>query len=1309
MRWQPSRLVSTLKSSTRTPRTEGRIEKQEPLPVQRAPNPQRWHEEVKRCRDVLEFLFNGRPPIDAKRARSLSYPTAEYLTAVAPSIVRPSIECDQILIGLLDEHASNDPATLCVAVLACLYDLSLPKATQYLTSLLDLDIDRYLRCLIVAGQIKPGVISPEELQAATLLLLIVSGQARGLQEFGQLIQTLALHWSAMYLPFQTVHNSLAKSGFRSRLQSQIQTLLHQRQFMTAFGLVSWLQAVTDIPDNDNVLALLDAHFQWWPELALWRPNLDRINVWEHGKISNAQKEKLSDVFKLDGPDDVIQEQASLKLVAPHCYEHVKIEPESPEALERYLDLLSRACLVGPNSIDLFIQQCVGKVVPLDVLSMLEDAVQTGDDIHCRSLLEFARGLDSHPNLTHDVQTLIDSITSLTTLNISEKYQPLMDHLAHRICSTMQLAQHEFLEQLRTGSGDYMGMLVHELGMAILKSSRIHSRLPLEFLQKVKQFPQQKTLEAIFDDLQEDSESSASYNSRFKSYLASSLGGNDTTESGSVTLANIQEEIKFWKRPPDILRKDLAKKLGEIQGLDYALYTTCLHATFKEHDLYLTEMKGIIIPDDEQTGLKFAAYLAYRRGLHQLQNECWLFLMASLLKSQRPSFLPRMADSVSFMEWDKLVGDLERLLAPIQDQLPESGPGLTRERMLWWKTLSQNVPAVKFLLEMHGQQRSLRWLYFPASMDHIMPLLRVAAEGTSMSPMNSQIISYLRRNGSNAIEVCDCIRLVASASSLGRAVCERFLSREEVSRWTESELRVVFVAWGRHESMTTADRRALESIRLLLRLPLAAELRAGNIRSTNELLQSEYDILFQEARKLESLRLRLQHQNPERVSTILSQIGVENITSGRVVDERIPDDLVDAIDEIGENEYELSFALTALSNLQRQARGIHKDSRMLLVRLSLQGDPQFCIHFSPNDEGQDRHRYWRPLNSQEPATTSCTTKPTLFTYYLGRNLHHLLRNGQPSLASIYGSIQTLITAHPTTCLVCSNTIGTKLWKPSACSVKCSRKLRQAPLEVRLHNLLVDPAAVDLLLTCVYAAAADTSTLDLLPGCPVKKNRITAVIDSLPALASFQTASNLKSAIQGTDGFGKEREDLLSWLCLKFRGFILSAQSSFRVPSMPNTQQFLMLNSNHEREALFNAQAPTTGNGRVIFHGTQVSRLFLILTEGLKVMSNTPFMLTGAARGAGIYCGDDQGASFHYSGVTGPSWKNSTLGNMRVMLGCELASSGPSSLGNYHVVTDENSLLVRYVFLLPANYQSPPRHHVEPAMNITYANLRSGTLI
>jgi hypothetical protein len=528
-------------------------------------------------------------------------------------------------------------------------------------------------------------------------------------------------------------------------------------------------------------------------------------------------------------------------------------------------------------------------------------------------------------------------------------------------------------------------------------------------------------------------------------------------------------------------------------------------------------------------------------------------------------------------------------------------------------------------------------------------------------------------------------------------------------WSELGLATVLEAWRRRRSLTQADKSALGLIGTLLKFPVLPQLHTAGSRSACERLQSEYSTLLDRARELETLRRRLRHQRPQRISALLQRLGVDDTGSGRAAEAGIPDELLDAVESVGEAEYEFSFALTGLSDLQRRARGISKDSRMLLVRLCLQGSPQFCIHFSPNDEGRGQHNYWRPADNREPGSTICTTRPNLFTYYLGRNLHQLLRGGSLSVQTIYSAILGLITASPATCLVCSSSMSIKLWKPAACSRGCSFKLRNAPLEVRLHNLLVDALSIDLLLTCVYAAAADQSTLKLLPGCPVQKAKIRAVIDSFPPLASLQTATDLQAAIRGYDGSGSDREKLLSWLCLKFRGFLLTAPDGFRVPSMPNTQQFLMLNSHHEREQLFNAQLGPRGGSGPVFHGTQVSRLFLILSEGLKSLSNTAFMSHGTALGAGIYCGDEQRTSLSFAGSTGQSWRNSALSNMRVMLGCELAAYAAPIPGSVHVVADQNRLLVRYVFLLPQTYQPPQRRHVEPAMSTAFASLRTGLLI
>jgi hypothetical protein len=381
--------------------------------------------------------------------------------------------------------------------------------------------------------------------------------------------------------------------------------------------------------------------------------------------------------------------------------------------------------------------------------------------------------------------------------------------------------------------------------------------------------------------------------------------------------------------------------------------------------------------------------------------------------------------------------------------------------------------------------------------------------------------------------------------------------------------------------------------------------------------------------------------------------------------------------------------------------------LLVVRLSLHSTPRFCLHFSHNYDGPIRHRYWRVDGDLKPEIAICTTTLTLFTFYLNRNLHELLQGGQAALGVIFASVSKLATASPDSCISCSAQHDAKLWTPSTCSDLCSLELANAPLEVQLHNFMVDTLSIDLVLNSIYIAAADTTSLNLLPGCPVEQTRIRDVIDSFSDLEILRTAKDIRSAIRGTDVYGHERESLLSWLCVRLKGLIVKTPRGFSVPSMgEKTKQLLMLNSLPGRERLFNAQLDSQSGTGVVFHGTQASRMFLILTEGLKVMTNTAFMLHGAAGGTGVYCGDDLGTSLPYAGTMTECWRNSKVGNMRTMLGCELTGYSSPPPSNFHIISDSNRLLIRYIFLLPSDFQTPPKHHVAPAMMTAFTKLRSG---
>ena len=108
----------------------------------------------------------------------------------------------------------------------------------------------------------------------------------------------------------------------------------------------------------------------------------------------------------------------------------------------------------------------------------------------------------------------------------------------------------------------------------------------------------------------------------------------------------------------------------------------------------------------------------------------------------------------------------------------------------------------------------------------------------------------------------------------------------------------------------------------------------------------------------------------------------------------------------------------------------------------------------------------------------------------------------------------------------------------------------------------------------------------------------------------------------------------------------------------------------------------------------------------MLSNTPLMAHAAASGKGIYLADEPSTSWSYTSSSGAGWAASAFRNCRVLLGCELAGGGTSSNG-IHVIADASRIMVRYIFLCPANFKPPEARHVVPAMQTTFASLRSGT--
>merc|ERR1712166_8993 len=110
----------------------------------------------------------------------------------------------------------------------------------------------------------------------------------------------------------------------------------------------------------------------------------------------------------------------------------------------------------------------------------------------------------------------------------------------------------------------------------------------------------------------------------------------------------------------------------------------------------------------------------------------------------------------------------------------------------------------------------------------------------------------------------------------------------------------------------------------------------------------------------------------------------------------------------------------------------------------------------------------------------------------------------------------------------------------------------------------------------------------------------------------------------------------------------------------------------------------GKGSIFaFHGSAIGNWHCILRSGLKNMSNTAYMTSGAAHGAGIYMACDSATSLAYCRRTnGCCWSKSMFGsNFNVMALCEVINHKNLPKPNpYHVIKNESWVCTRYLFVI-----------------------------
>jgi hypothetical protein len=452
-----------------------------------------------------------------------------------------------------------------------------------------------------------------------------------------------------------------------------------------------------------------------------------------------------------------------------------------------------------------------------------------------------------------------------------------------------------------------------------------------------------------------------------------------------------------------------------------------------------------------------------------------------------------------------------------------------------------------------------------------------------------------------------------------------------------------------------------------------------------------------------------------IETLLGQLGIEDSFPLDDLFENLPTELVDVVERINDSEVELHFPLNNVTPLHKKAMGAGT-AQSLLVRIlppSTGLPPGFCIHFD-NEAGDmaeaSGHFPWLVFEDGGPEDQYCHGRATPAVFQLSRALYSYFNtNGFTTLQDVYVFLNGEISSLSSKCIVCcaKHAMNSNLRRSTLCSdANCKVIFERANLDVRLSDVRVDPAAVDLLLTMIYATAV-AGDLTLLPGCPVQvPATLQQTINALPPTSQLQNVDNLETGLR-TRGSSNQGAQLLAWACTSYRGFLSSVTDSMKIPSFPGSHQFVLANASPELE---NAFASRVGRGttRVMFHGTTLDRLHSILSQGLKDLSGTTLQRHGHSYGKGIYVSSDPATAWGYAtnGIT--SWSGSKFNNHKVLLGCELAGNWAASSGTIHVITDPSCLMVRFIFLLPNTSQMPLVQHVTPAMLSVFTSLRSGAL-
>jgi hypothetical protein len=578
----------------------------------------------------------------------------------------------------------------------------------------------------------------------------------------------------------------------------------------------------------------------------------------------------------------------------------------------------------------------------------------------------------------------------------------------------------------------------------------------------------------------------------------------------------------------------------------------------------------------------------------------------------------------------------------------------------------------------------------------------------------ELILALRET--NSAQVSQAVLAISEVDAKGFAQCQKLLL---LCREDKNVAAARLAVWARMPVLSDATAAALTSLGTFLNLGLDNDWKPPT--AAIEAARKDYEMrvaaLVARAQQLERTRMSLRRTDPDGVNAIVTELALEEAPSGVAsLIAALPNDLTGSINEVGDDEVDLRFALSKELNASEHLAFGLKGTETLTVHLQLNTEGKFdglCVHLqNRGDRPIQTHKYYK--SKFAPDRLHCDGRLTRLTYVVARNLWRAIHEqGETSLQVLYEGIRDFMQTGVNRCIVCAGRIGAQLHRGTICtSPGCKQAYLKSPLDLRLQDVRSNGRVVDLLLTSVFAAA-NLKALNLLPDHPSQLNdaaKLQILLNSLPPTKTLAAAADFQTGLRGC---GQRAEVLLSWLCTSYRCFLVPATGAYELPNIHKIHQFLVIDNPPEVEAAF-AQHNHYKDRHVLFHGTSIDRLYGILTEGIKVCSNTALQKHGAVHGAGIYTGREPKTAWRFASSTQANSNFNGFYNSRVdfrdstvVLGLEHA--GNDTDGNrkngVHVIKDATRLIVRYILVVPPSVNYPKASDIVPTMLKTFHSLRA----